>query len=135
MFYSLPADSFNLGIIKMCQTQSIIPTGILSMFEFEKTLIFGYGGAHSPITINVVKYFVSLTHDQNIHCDLHCVKKHLILTSVGMTVRAHSLFFILVVSVTRVYVCACKRALHICISDVIRPPFHMQINLKTWQSH
>ena len=38
MFYSPPADSFNLGVIKKCQTQSIIPTGILSMFQSEKKI-------------------------------------------------------------------------------------------------
>lgn len=52
MFYSLPADSFNLGIIKMCQAQSIMPTGMLSMYQSEKGLIRGYAFGHFPITVN-----------------------------------------------------------------------------------
>lgn len=71
--------------------------------------------------------------DQNIHCGSYALCRiHCILAGGAFASKGpHCVFLTLVVSVCGVYVCAFKHAWHICISDVISPPFHMQINLKT----
>lgn len=72
----------------------------------------------------------------NIHCDstascVSCPSQ----TGGDATIKsiAHAGFLTPAVSLQwRVRACGCWAL--ICISDVIRPPFHMQISLTTWQS-
>ncbi len=86
MFYSPPADSFNLGVIKMCQTQSIIPAGILSMFQSEKKtnqLICGQTISNSTLSafvyleLDPLSLFSILSEGvyQNIHRDSHLLRQ------------------------------------------------------------